>query len=74
MATGLNPLASLWEHSLFLRSADSAEQPFRLDDSRPMVGPAPYESLIPFQDFRHRANALLAKLATAASASTPSPR
>lgn len=55
LATGLNPLASLWEHSLFLRSAEGSEQPFRLDDSRPMVGPAPYESLIPYQDFRQRA-------------------
>jgi hypothetical protein len=35
-----------------------------------MVGPAPYETLIPFQDFRHRANALLANQARDAAATT----
>lgn len=71
-STGLNPLASLWEHDR-LRAGRGGSQALRLDSSRPMVGPAPYESLIPFQDFRHRANALLAKQAKESTASASFP-
>lgn len=42
MATGLNPIAGLWERELRV-------------DTRPMVGPVPYERLIPFSTFRHHA-------------------
>ena len=63
LATGLNPLASLWEHDRLkpqpARGAPPGAQ-LRLDVSRPMVGPAPYEQLIPYQDFRRRAAGLLA--------------
>ncbi len=45
LATGLNPLACLWERDHRM-------------DSRPMVGPAPYEHLIPLAEFRKRAAAL----------------
>jgi repressor of nif and glnA expression len=70
LSTGLNPLASLWEHDRIKHQASGS--PFkaqrgptaaRLDLSSPMVGPAPYESLIPYQDFRKRATALLANQA-----------
>jgi repressor of nif and glnA expression len=47
LATGLNPLASLWEKDHRI-------------DSRPMVGPAPYESLITLDRFRQQAEALTA--------------
>jgi repressor of nif and glnA expression len=57
-STGLNPLASLWEHDRL--KPTRATPALRLESSRPMVGPAPYESLIPYQDFRQRATALLA--------------
>ncbi|MBA3845307.1 MAG: hypothetical protein H0X45_01550 [Planctomycetes bacterium] len=50
LATGLNPVASLWERD-------------RRVDSRPMVGPAAYESLIPTGDLRARAQSLLAERA-----------
>ena len=45
LATGLNPIAGLWERGVTARS----------DDGRPMVGPMPYEQLIPFATFRHQA-------------------
>ena len=45
LATGLNPVACLWERGLTGRS----------EDGRPMVGPMPYEQLIPFATFRHQA-------------------
>ncbi len=51
LSTGLNPLASLWERER------ASGQP-RFDASRPMVGPAPYEDLIPIRDFRAQALAI----------------
>ena len=45
LATGLNPLASLWERD---------HRVLHLEGSRPMVGPAPYESLITMPEFRKR--------------------
>ena len=50
LATGLNPLACLWERNL-LAGGDP-------DASRPMVGPADWRSLIPVHDLRTRASAL----------------
>jgi repressor of nif and glnA expression len=47
LATGLNPLASLWEKDHRI-------------DSRPMVGPAPYDQLISLDRFRDRAATLTA--------------
>jgi HTH-type transcriptional regulator, global nitrogen regulator NrpRI len=66
LATGLNPLASLWEHHR-LRSGAAGEE-LRGDASRPMVGPARYEDLIPWQEFRRRAVLLPADDARRASA------
>lgn len=54
LATGLNPLASLWERD---------HRVLHLEGSRPMVGPAPYEQLITIAEFRAR----IAGLATAAA-------
>lgn len=45
LATGLNPVASLWEHD-------------RRVDSRPMVGPMDYAQLTPWRDLRKRAATL----------------
>lgn len=45
LATGLNPLASLWERD---------HRVLHLEGSRPMVGPAPYEQLITTAEFRKR--------------------
>jgi repressor of nif and glnA expression len=45
LATGLNPLASLWERD---------HRVLHLEGSRPMVGPAPYEQLITIGEFRKR--------------------
>ncbi len=45
LATGLNPLASLWEHD---------HRVLHLEGARPMVGPAPYEQLITIGEFRAR--------------------
>lgn len=42
LATGLNPVASLWEQD-------------RRVDSRPMVGPADYAQLIPYRELRAKA-------------------
>jgi repressor of nif and glnA expression len=56
LATGLNPLASLWEHHRL--RAGAAGDELRGDASRPMVGPARYEDLIPWQDFRRHAERL----------------
>jgi HTH-type transcriptional regulator, global nitrogen regulator NrpRI len=57
-STGLNPLASLWEHD---RSAPNRGMPgLLLESSRPMVGPAPYEQLISYQEFCQRAAAFIA--------------
>jgi repressor of nif and glnA expression len=64
LATGLNPLASFWEHAIFTRFALDPEAPFRLDISRPMVGPVPYEQLIPYQEFRTRVAGLSAAAAS----------
>jgi repressor of nif and glnA expression len=66
LATGLNPLACLWEHHH--QSGRAGRGPgLALDSSRPMVGPAPYESLIPYTEFRRR-------VATAvAGAAAPAP-
>lgn len=47
LATGLNPVASLWEHD-------------RRIDSRPMVGPADYAQLIHYTDLRARAQQVIA--------------
>lgn len=47
LATGLNPVACLWEHD-------------RRVDSRPMVGPVDYSCLIPWRDLRGRFAALAA--------------
>ncbi|MBA3686504.1 MAG: DUF128 domain-containing protein [Planctomycetes bacterium] len=47
LATGLNPVASLWEHD-------------RRIDSRPMVGPADYAQLVPYRELRTRAALLSA--------------
>ncbi len=58
LATGLNPLAGFWERTASARAARDPEAPFRLDISRPMVGPVPYEHLIPYREFRMRAAAL----------------
>jgi HTH-type transcriptional regulator, global nitrogen regulator NrpRI len=55
LTTGLNPLASLWEHA-----GHRGNAAFRLETSRPMVGPAPYEQLIPYREFRKRATAAAA--------------
>ena len=55
LATGLNPLAGFWERTASLRAGQDPEAPFRLDISRPMVGPVPYEQLIPITEFRSRA-------------------
>ena len=58
LSTGLNPLASLWEHD---RSAPNRGMPgLLLESSRPMVGPAPYEQLISYQEFCVRATAFIA--------------
>jgi repressor of nif and glnA expression len=65
LATGLNPLASLWERS----HADGLP---RFDASRPMVGPAPYEDLIPIADFRAQASDLRT-IAHAAPGAPPPP-
>ncbi|GDY11776.1 hypothetical protein LBMAG53_06540 [Planctomycetota bacterium] len=53
LSTGLNPMASLWEHHR-LRPGAAGEE-LRGDASRPMVGPAAYEELIPWPEFRRRA-------------------
>jgi repressor of nif and glnA expression len=45
LATGLNPVAGLWERGLTARA----------EDGKPMVGPVPYAQLIPFATFRHQA-------------------
>ena len=50
LATGLNPLASLWERDHRVLQDGAA----RLEGSRPMVGPAPYEQLISLDEFRRR--------------------
>lgn len=50
LATGLNPLAGLWERNL-LAGGDP-------DNARPMVGPADWRSLIPVTELRARASAL----------------
>ncbi len=49
LATGLNPLASLWErdHGMLQMGGGST---FKLEGSRPMVGPTPYEDLIPISE------------------------
>ncbi len=60
LATGLNPLASLWE-------LDHRGDAVQLESSRPMVGPAPYESLIPVADFRKRATGLAGATASASA-------
>jgi repressor of nif and glnA expression len=52
LATGLNPLACLWERNL-LAGGDP-------DASRPMVGPADWRSLIPVTSLRQHAQALAA--------------
>ena len=54
LATGLNPLASLWERDHRVLQDGAA----RLEGSRPMVGPAPYEQLISLDEFRQRVAAL----------------
>ncbi|MEK7415853.1 MAG: NrpR regulatory domain-containing protein [Planctomycetota bacterium] len=54
LATGLNPLACLWENAVLHASSGEA------DASRPMVGPADYDSMIPLTDLRARAAALIA--------------
>jgi repressor of nif and glnA expression len=54
LATGLNPLACLWEQAV-LHAAFTGP-----DNSRPMVGPADYATLIPISDLRARAAALFA--------------
>ena len=70
LSTGLNPLASLWESDRTV----SDDRPSRgtpalqLESSRPMVGPAPYEQLIPYQELRARAAAFIAKQSSASSA------
>lgn len=60
-ATGLNPLASLWEHH---HQSGRLGPAFSLDSSRPMVGPTPYESLIPYTEFRRRVTATLVDFPT----------
>jgi repressor of nif and glnA expression len=54
LATGLNPLAGLWErdHGTLLGGDGGFSA---LDASRPMVGPTRYEDLIPVAAFRRRA-------------------
>jgi repressor of nif and glnA expression len=47
LATGLNPVACLWEND-------------RRIDSRPMVGPVDYTRLVPWRDLRHLIAALAA--------------
>jgi repressor of nif and glnA expression len=72
LSTGLNPLASLWEHDRLKNASNQAHAAktlrglaaSRLDFSRPMVGPAPYELFIPYQDFRRRAISLLEAIAS----------
>ncbi|MBA3710763.1 MAG: DUF128 domain-containing protein, partial [Planctomycetes bacterium] len=63
LATGLNPLASLWEKD-HLAPGKRGDALLRLETSRPMVGPAPFEQLIPYRAFRERATALLAATAS----------
>jgi HTH-type transcriptional regulator, global nitrogen regulator NrpRI len=68
LTTGLNSLASLWEHD---RSRPHHAMPgLLLESSRPMVGPAPYESLIPYQELRARASAFIATQAESLSQSS----
>lgn len=50
LATGLNPLACLWERNL-LAGGDP-------DSARPMVGPAEWSTLIPVHELRARAASL----------------
>ena len=54
LATGLNPLASLWEHDHRAGRGEHGSGHDGLESARPMVGPAPYESMIPYQQFRRR--------------------
>lgn len=54
LATGLNPLACLWEKAVLHASYSDP------DTARPMVGPADWRSLIPVTDLRARAAALYA--------------
>lgn len=54
LATGLNPLACLWEKAVLHASYSDP------DAARPMVGPADWRSLIPATDLRARAAALFA--------------
>ncbi|MBA2480796.1 MAG: DUF128 domain-containing protein [Planctomycetes bacterium] len=68
LATGLNPLASLWEKD-HLAPGTRGDAVLRLETSRPMVGPAPFEQLIPYRSFRARAATLIA--ATSSTASSP---
>lgn len=54
LATGLNPLACLWEKAVLHASYSDP------DSARPMVGPADWTTLIPVTDLRARAAALFA--------------
>lgn len=62
LATGLNPLACLWEHRNQDALAARSPAPV-LDSSRPMVGPMPYESFIPYTEFRRRVAPIIADAA-----------
>jgi repressor of nif and glnA expression len=55
-ATGLNPLACLWERHHGEQAGRG--QALALDSSRPMVAPASYEALIPYTEFRRRVAAV----------------
>lgn len=54
LATGLNPLACLWEKAVLHASYSEP------DSARPMVGPADWHTLVPVTDLRARAAALFA--------------
>lgn len=65
LSTGLNPLASLWEHD---RTSPNRGLPgLLLSSSRPMVGPVPYEQLISYHDFRALAAEFIATQAKTSS-------
>jgi repressor of nif and glnA expression len=65
LATGLNPLACLWERGLLDRGPEGSRS--QVDAGRPMVGPAPYADLIPFRGVRDAARRIVSTLSTASA-------
>jgi repressor of nif and glnA expression len=62
LATGLNPLACLWERGLLDRGPDGSRS--QVDAGRPMVGPAPYADLIPHRGVRDAVRRILSTPST----------